>query len=190
MTNSPDAESRECGSCSMCCKLLAIAELEKPGDVWCEHVIKRKGCAIYEQRPAPCAKFACGYLTWPVAGEHWLPSACKMVMAFRNEASLTVFVDRSRPNAWKADPHYSDLKRWAREFENGTLHQIILAIGSKRIAIFPDHDVEFASIAEDETIVTVRLPDGRLTATKRKMDDPSIQKFSQGKSVASDWNRA
>ena len=44
--------ARACGNCSLCCKLLAIAELNKPIDTWCPHARPgRGGCSIYPDRP-------------------------------------------------------------------------------------------------------------------------------------------
>lgn len=60
----------ECGSCSACCKLLAIdAEtathepLVKAQNQWCPHARKGCGCSIYDQRPDVCRDFACVWLT-------------------------------------------------------------------------------------------------------------------------------
>ena len=32
---------RECGTCTLCCKLIAVAALGKPPGVWCTHTINR-----------------------------------------------------------------------------------------------------------------------------------------------------
>ena len=58
------ATGRQCGECSMCCKLLDIDEpdIKKLQNVWCQHCIPGKGCGIYDNRPATCANFACQWL--------------------------------------------------------------------------------------------------------------------------------
>jgi uncharacterized protein len=43
-----------CDSCALCCKLLAIPEIEKPAGQWCKHCTKTRGCDVYETRPEPC----------------------------------------------------------------------------------------------------------------------------------------
>ncbi len=54
---------RACGNCSLCCKLLAIPELEKPHGSWCQHCKPGAGrCTIYEQRPERCSTFRCLWL--------------------------------------------------------------------------------------------------------------------------------
>ena len=53
---------RECGSCSLCCKLERINEFDKPARCWCEHAfIAGSGCAIFgkPERPQVCNTFSC-----------------------------------------------------------------------------------------------------------------------------------
>jgi hypothetical protein len=52
-----------CGSCTQCCKAMAIKELEKPPDVWCRHALKGRGCGIYADRPESCRVFECVWLS-------------------------------------------------------------------------------------------------------------------------------
>jgi len=49
---------RECGDCTLCCKLPAIKDF-KDGYKWCENCNIGKGCNIYETRPKPCIDFDC-----------------------------------------------------------------------------------------------------------------------------------
>ena len=35
---------RECGSCSLCCKVYNVPEIEKPAGKWCRHCTPGKGC--------------------------------------------------------------------------------------------------------------------------------------------------
>jgi hypothetical protein len=57
--------TRTCGTCTLCCKLLAVAELAKPANTWCQHCPTGKGgCSIFEseERPAACKSFRCAWL--------------------------------------------------------------------------------------------------------------------------------
>lgn len=56
--------SRECGSCSLCCFLPRIEELNKPPNKWCQHCNPGpKGCTVYNNRPADvCNVYECGWL--------------------------------------------------------------------------------------------------------------------------------
>ena len=44
--------NRDCGSCSLCCKILGIAALDKPVGQWCPNCVQGQGCAIYADRLA------------------------------------------------------------------------------------------------------------------------------------------
>ena len=53
---------RECGSCTLCCKLIGVEELKKPQNVWCRHCNIGQGCKIYDTRPQGCRDFSCLWL--------------------------------------------------------------------------------------------------------------------------------
>lgn len=59
-----DQPSNACGSCTMCCRVYAIPQLEpaKPAGAWCTHCTIGKGCKIYDQRPKLCVDFECLWL--------------------------------------------------------------------------------------------------------------------------------
>lgn len=60
----PVVREREgCGSCSLCCKMMAVKELEKPPETWCTHARKGRGCSIYAERPESCRVFECVWLS-------------------------------------------------------------------------------------------------------------------------------
>lgn len=50
---------KDCGACSLCCKVLEIAELDKPAGPWCAHCQIEGGCGIYSARPAICRDYEC-----------------------------------------------------------------------------------------------------------------------------------
>jgi Fe-S-cluster containining protein len=50
---------RACGDCTLCCKFMAIEELEKRAGAWCVHCEPGTGCRIYAQRPGECRTFDC-----------------------------------------------------------------------------------------------------------------------------------
>ena len=62
---------RECGTCTLCCKLLPVKTLGKKAGERCQHAKHNKGCAIYARRPFDCKSWGCGWLTDPeTAGLH------------------------------------------------------------------------------------------------------------------------
>lgn len=53
---------KECGSCTMCCKLTEVPELQKPVNEWCPACEIGTGCNHYETRPQSCTSFSCDWL--------------------------------------------------------------------------------------------------------------------------------
>lgn len=66
---------RECGSCSACCKELAILEdeMRKLPGVVCEHCVVGNGCKIYQTRPNVCRTYYCLWRSLPEMDEGWRP---------------------------------------------------------------------------------------------------------------------
>lgn len=58
---------RQCGTCTLCCKLVPVKELRKKANVRCQHQSHAKGCAIYSRRPLSCAYWSC---VWLMGGDH------------------------------------------------------------------------------------------------------------------------
>ncbi len=54
--------TRKCGECTLCCKLISVRELGKPGGQRCDHQRHGKGCAIYAGRPPSCRFWNCRWL--------------------------------------------------------------------------------------------------------------------------------
>lgn len=52
-------EIRECGECSVCCKILEIPTINKPKKTTCPNVVANGGCSIYQDRPSECRTFQC-----------------------------------------------------------------------------------------------------------------------------------
>ena len=52
---------RQCGTCQACCTVCPVEPLEKPLMQRCEHQCPQ-GCAIYQDRPEPCAAYQCSWL--------------------------------------------------------------------------------------------------------------------------------
>ena len=50
-----------CGSCRVCCTVMAVEEIAKPHGEACVHLCG-KGCSIYQFRPASCSEFECLWL--------------------------------------------------------------------------------------------------------------------------------
>lgn len=92
--------SKVCGTCTLCCKLMYILELEKPGNRWCQHCTPGKGCNIYDAKPRSCSDFMCLWLNSDLPDEFrpdkihivaWEVPKNADVMSFRENPGLGHF---------------------------------------------------------------------------------------------------
>jgi hypothetical protein len=144
---------RSCGSCSLCCKLLAIESIAKEPGVWCAHFKKGGGCGIYEARPGECRAFACQWLKLDGWEPEWKPDKSKFVMMGEDDGKrLKVVVDPSFPDAWRREPYYSRFKRMSETAVEG--RRVIITIGKRQIVIFPDRDHDLGEVSYDAQIVS------------------------------------
>ena len=176
------APIRSCGDCTLCCKVMRIATLDKPPGSWCKHCKPGTGCTIYADRPQECRDFSCLYLLNAELGEEWRPSQSKIVLVSEHDGNrIVAHVDPQRPDAWKQEPYYQQLKRWAVR-SVAFRGQVIACIGRRMHMIFPDRDVDLGVVGLDEFIVVneVRTPFGvRLEPSKVDRNDPRAQAMGQ-----------
>ena len=149
---------RGCDGCTLCCKVMGVRALSKPRGSWCPHCKISAGCGIYETRPTECRTFLCGYLVKPGLSEAWKPSTSRMIIS--NELAqnrINVHVDLGRPDAWRKQPYYSDLKTWSRHItpDRG---QLVVMLGDRQVVILPDHDVDLGIVAPEEIVVITETP--------------------------------
>ncbi len=94
--------TRTCGGCTLCCRLFAIQELQKPRNTWCSHCEQGIGCKIYPQRPESCKGFRCGWLQSPDMADRYRPDHIGLFVATTDKPDvLQILVDPDRPMAWK-----------------------------------------------------------------------------------------
>ena len=119
--------SRTCGGCSLCCKLLPIAVLDKQANLWCKHCKPGNGCSIYSTRPRVCRDYRCGWLLGAL-NDNWYPTNCHMIVTLPYEwyPACTVAVDPDHSNIWEQEPYLGDLKRMAAQYG---FVQVVLAMG-------------------------------------------------------------
>jgi len=135
MTTTP---ARQCGSCTMCCKVLGIRELAKPVGAWCPHCAPGRGCKIYESRPSECRTFSCGWLSDPACPEDWRPDRSKLVFCPDSESrNVVVRIDAGSPDAWRREPYHSWLRNKAAQgLSAGTL--VIVSVNNNATLILPE----------------------------------------------------
>jgi hypothetical protein len=74
----PLVEDRQCGSCTACCKALAVAEIEKREADTCQYCDMGRGCRIYAVRPTPCIEWQCAWRSG-VMGDEERPDKLKVI---------------------------------------------------------------------------------------------------------------
>jgi hypothetical protein len=180
---------RACGTCTLCCKVMRIAALDKPAGEWCGHCTVGAGCSIHGRHPAECAGFHCAYLTSPALSEAWRPARSKLVVASEfGGMRLGIHVDPARPSAWREEPYYSQIKQWARGGA-ASLMQVVVWVRNRAIVVLPDQDLDLGPMADDDRIVLGEVAEQgrlRLMAFKMKADDPRIAGRAQGAIHTSD----
>ena len=148
---------RVCGDCTLCCKLLPVAELGKPAQLWCRHVVQGKGCGIHAIRPAQCADFICMWLASPALGPEWQPARAKFVLYTQDEGRrLVVLCDAKEPNAWRGVAYYPALKQWAAAAAVEG-RQVLVLNGRKVTVLLPASDVELADFSDGDEIFVHRV---------------------------------
>lgn len=178
ISNEPDVTTTQktCGTCSICCKIVAVAELNKPAHQWCVHNVPRKGCGIWGKHPDACKVWQCGWILMPHLDERWKPEKCGFIIRTRFQIQqLVIDVEPSKPNAWRQEPFFSEIHRWARNAP-ATGQQIVVCIGRRQIVIFPEEDIDVGELPVGEEaaqayettgelirpVVLIRAPQGEI----------------------------
>ena len=97
--------ARVCGACSLCCTLLRVDELGKPGGTSCVHQRSDgPGCGIHATRPAICRAYRCLWLQGRLE-EQDRPDRLGAVLALRPVGeSLRLEVVLAEPGGFDASP--------------------------------------------------------------------------------------
>jgi hypothetical protein len=166
-TESLIVPGRSCGSCTLCCKVLHIAEFDKPAGKWCAHCRPGNGCDAHAARPVSCRGFYCEWITSKGLGPEWKPERCKFVLSKTREGNLTAHVDPGFPNAWRATPYYQNFRIWAAEAVKKTpLHVVSVMVAERVTVVLADSEVELGRIAPDEFVQINRDAIGAVSVRK------------------------
>jgi hypothetical protein len=98
----------DCGSCTACCRVYAIPQLDppKPAGKWCTHCDIGKGCKVYDNRPTLCVDFQCLWLMSqskdaPLPAE-LRPDRCKVVFSPTTDPDIMSGITMpGAPDAWR-----------------------------------------------------------------------------------------
>lgn len=168
---------RACDGCRMCCKVLRIDEFEKPANLWCQHCTLT-GCGIHGSHPRTCRDFFCLWIDDMSFGPDWKPDRCGFVMSrSASGKGLFINVDIETPNAWKAEPYYSALRRLASGARLG--RYVTVSVGERCLVVFPEEEVDVCDLGPGcEIMVGYRdAPGARQPFAMVKIADGTIREF-------------
>lgn len=158
---------RGCGTCSMCCKVFRVVEVDKAPGQWCRHIVHGRGCGIHATRPGVCRTFFCFWLQNRTLGPEWKPDRAKFVLYTEMEGRrLVVATDGAAPAAWRKPPYYAQFKRWA-ELGSATNRQILVFHGTRATAVLPDRDVELGVVDVGDRVI-YHVVKGRIEVEHRR----------------------
>jgi hypothetical protein len=147
---------RSCQGCTLCCKVIAVAEFDKPRGRYCTHCEVDHGCKIYAARPEVCAEFHCSYLLSPALGEEWKPTTSHLVLGYMTAADvIVIYTDPDHADAWRAEPYYARIRKWAASTDKG--YVLIWEAGGAR-ALFGEREFALGPVRDDQVIVRDEQP--------------------------------
>ena len=142
---------RECESCTLCCRVMRVPEIKKPQWEWCPDCEAGAGCRVYMTRPGECEEFLCGYRTRESVRDHWYPGTCHMVIQISQDGRVDVYVDPDFPDAWRGEPHLTDLREKARELLP-SLGRVAVHLPGRVTVVLPDREVTFEDFGSGEEV--------------------------------------
>lgn len=99
---------RTCGSCTLCCKIVSVVDLQKPAMTWCQHCNIGRGCRIYEQKPASCVSFDCMWLVNEWIPDSLRPDRCKIVFeGLYGTKVVLALLNKGNDEAYRQEPAWS-----------------------------------------------------------------------------------
>jgi len=151
---------RQCGACSLCCRVLDVPEVGKPKGGWCRHCRPGRGCTIHDTRPQVCRDYDCLWLSWRGLGDEWFPAKSKIVVDIHpDKLSGNVFlrfnVDPRYPGRWREEPYYSRIKQLAlvalrgelitdrSSTRTGKVVQTIVTVDDKWTIVLPHRELPY-----------------------------------------------
>src|SRR5581483_1170710 len=129
-----------CGTCTFCCRAMAVVELSKPVDQWCEFTRAHKGCSIYDERPPSCRDFQCYWLATQSNDD----PKVRMPLEFRPDKSRCMITDHYPDKVvCKVDPReplaFRKQPMWTFLYSRALTAQVYVIAGTRVFQIFPPH---------------------------------------------------
>jgi hypothetical protein len=164
---SQPAPGRACGACTLCCKVYDVPALAKPAGRWCGHCKPGRGCGIHATRPDHCRSFHCLWMTADWLGPEWKPERSKIVLSI-DPATRFLFaqVDPGHAAAWRREPYYGQLKRWAAASGPQGRH-VVVFVNKHATVVLADRDVALGAFEPGDRLVARTAPDGAVIAVEK-----------------------
>lgn len=161
--------ARECGACTLCCKVFDVPETQSPAGSWCRHCAPGEGCRVWLERPRQCRDFFCNWITQTWLGPEWKPDRAGIVFTMQADSGFLQFqVDPGKPDAWKKEPYYSQIKRWGIEaLRRGRC--ALVFVNKAATLVLPDHDAALGELGPRERINILTSGDGRFKVEVRRV---------------------
>jgi hypothetical protein len=141
------APGRQCGACTLCCKVYALPELEKPPGVWCRHCAPGKGCAIHDALPEQCRRFFCLWMTDGKMPPEWRPDRAKFVLTvYPQNGFIYGQVDPGAPGAWLRPPYYDGLRAMAKALLEQGRH-LVMFVGDQATLVMPEETLPLGKMS-------------------------------------------
>ncbi len=137
-----DEAPRSCGSCSLCCTVLRVDELQKLGGVPCRKLgPPGQGCSIHETRPGICRRYRCLWLQGKLDEED-RPDRLGAILDLISEGGMPrLEIREATPGAYEANPRLQEI---AARFRETTVVRI----------------TDTSDVLDDQTPYRVLLPGG------------------------------
>lgn len=132
--------TRSCGFCNACCVNFSVEAIGKPEYTPCQHLkcgIK-KGCSIYQERPAVCESFFCEWVLGHIGTENDRPDKIGVMYHYRSGtafAKIILIADEVRDGAF-LEPQAHTLTSAIGESE-----LVLLRTKTTRKVIGPPHEM-------------------------------------------------
>lgn len=92
---------RQCGDCTLCCKLLEIHDIPSAIGEYCQYCKVSNGCMIYDARPKECSDYQCMWTMMDRVSDDLRPDRCGIifdriaddVISARMEGEMTPLVE-------------------------------------------------------------------------------------------------
>jgi len=98
------ASTRQCGDCTLCCKMLYVSVYESPIGEYCKHCIPDNSCSIHEERHTLCRTFDCLWIKQTQIPESYRPDRCHVLFELPSHSLVYwAHVDDDYPDAYKTD---------------------------------------------------------------------------------------